>query len=135
MSGPLRNHVEARSSREPARQFVSDTHDHKRDAGRRALPSDDLPDPFRGLGMEALQIYLDVSDLESPSAKVLDATDDLLKAHRARTLIGMKMAAEWLRRELKINQPLPVKLASQVDASAGHLIGMLVFHINRKPRA
>lgn len=29
---PHRNRVEARSSRKPARQFVSETHDHKRDA-------------------------------------------------------------------------------------------------------
>ena len=29
---PYRNHVEARSSRKPARQYVSETHDHKPDA-------------------------------------------------------------------------------------------------------
>lgn len=29
---PHRNHVEARSSRKPARQYVSETHDHKPDA-------------------------------------------------------------------------------------------------------
>lgn len=29
---PHRNHVEARSSRVPARQYVSETHDHKPDA-------------------------------------------------------------------------------------------------------
>lgn len=29
MAGPRRNHVEMRSSRKPARQYVSDTHDHK----------------------------------------------------------------------------------------------------------
>ncbi|KQW22117.1 hypothetical protein ASC80_01600 [Afipia sp. Root123D2] len=30
---PHRNHVEARANRRPVRQFVSDTHDHKPDAG------------------------------------------------------------------------------------------------------
>jgi hypothetical protein len=29
---PYRNHVEARSSRKPVRQYVSETHDHKPDA-------------------------------------------------------------------------------------------------------
>ena len=32
MMAPHRNHVESRSSRIAARQFVSETHDHKRDA-------------------------------------------------------------------------------------------------------
>lgn len=36
MTGPRMNHVEARSSREPARQYVSETHDHKPDAPTRA---------------------------------------------------------------------------------------------------
>jgi hypothetical protein len=34
---PHRNHVEARSSRKPARQFVSETHDHKPDAPSRMV--------------------------------------------------------------------------------------------------
>jgi hypothetical protein len=34
---PHRNHVEARSSRIPARQFVSETHDHKPDAPSRMV--------------------------------------------------------------------------------------------------
>lgn len=29
MSGPYRHHIERRASRRPARQYVSDTHDHK----------------------------------------------------------------------------------------------------------
>lgn len=32
---PNRNHVEARARREPVRQYVSETHDHKPDAPRR----------------------------------------------------------------------------------------------------
>lgn len=36
MTGPLRNHVEMRSNRRPVRQYVSETHDHKPDAPRRA---------------------------------------------------------------------------------------------------
>lgn len=39
MSGPHRNHVELRSSRRPARQYVSETHDHKPDAPRRTAPA------------------------------------------------------------------------------------------------
>lgn len=33
---PHRNHVEARSSRAPARQYVAESHDHKADAPSRA---------------------------------------------------------------------------------------------------
>ena len=33
---PYRNHVEARSSRAPARQYVAESHDHKADAPSRA---------------------------------------------------------------------------------------------------
>lgn len=36
MTGPRRNHVEARSSRRPARQYVSETHDHKPNAPERS---------------------------------------------------------------------------------------------------
>lgn len=32
MNGPYRHHIERRASRKPARQYVSDTHDHKPDA-------------------------------------------------------------------------------------------------------
>lgn len=32
MNGPFRHHIERRASRKPARQYVSDTHDHKPDA-------------------------------------------------------------------------------------------------------
>lgn len=32
MNGPYRHHIERRASRLPARQYVSDSHDHKPDA-------------------------------------------------------------------------------------------------------
>jgi len=41
MTGPRIHHVEARASHAPARQYVSETHDHKPDAkgdGWRAYP-------------------------------------------------------------------------------------------------
>jgi len=36
MTGPRMNHVEARSNKRPARQYVSETHDHKPDAPTRS---------------------------------------------------------------------------------------------------
>lgn len=32
MNGPYRHHIERRASRKPARQYVSESHDHKPDA-------------------------------------------------------------------------------------------------------
>lgn len=37
MAGPYRNHVERRASRKPARQYVSESHDHKPTATDPAL--------------------------------------------------------------------------------------------------
>lgn len=40
---PHRNHVEARSNKAPARQYVADTHDHKPDAPSARQPANEAP--------------------------------------------------------------------------------------------
>ncbi|MGB3044153.1 MAG: hypothetical protein WBB98_13300 [Xanthobacteraceae bacterium] len=39
MTGPHVHHVEARAKRQPARQFISDTHEHRPDDGRQIYAS------------------------------------------------------------------------------------------------
>jgi len=104
---PHRNHVEARSSRRPARQFVSETHDHKADA----------PAPFFvGTFYSVKQIESDTGDLKIRCAA-------LLSAHGSESAVGLKLAAEGI-----------AKLAGQIQSLADHLAKVSIAHVNRRPR-
>lgn len=53
MSGPHRNHVELRAKKIAARQYVSETHDHKPDARRRPYYTAlDIARDFAGVSLD-----------------------------------------------------------------------------------
>lgn len=109
---PHRNHVEARSSRKPARQFVSETHDHKPDAHSADAP----PNFFTGTKFSVDQLAIDHEALRA-------SLKSLRLAHEQQDAIGMKLAAEGA-----------AKLLGQMQALSAHLAGTAVTHINRRPR-
>jgi hypothetical protein len=108
---PHRNHVEARSSRELARQFVSETHDHKPDA-----PEATAPDFYVGLPLVTDEIELGL--------KVLTAKVRALRsAQAAKQAVAMKLAAEDV-----------AKVSNQINMLATQTIRTTLRHINRRSR-
>lgn len=112
MTGPYRNHVERRSSREPARQFVSETHDHKPDA-----PGSPLPDFFTGTSFA-------VDEVEMALRILTRKVRALTTAHAGKEVVGMKLAAEDV-----------AKVSNQINLLAKTLVDTSVRYVNRKPRA
>ena len=111
MAGPHRNHIESRSSREPARQFLSDSHDHKPDA-----PGAEEPDFFTGVSFSVEETLLGLN--------VLTAKVRALKlSHTTRNVGAMKLGAEDV-----------AKVAGQIKALNDHLAGVCVRHQARRPR-
>lgn len=108
---PHRNHVEARSSRRPARQFVSETHDHKPDA-----PEKNEPDFFIGLPLVTDEIELGLNVL---TAKVRA----LRLAQAGKHAVSMKIEAENI-----------AKVSNQINMLAAQVVRTTLRHINRRPR-
>lgn len=112
MSGPYRNHVEARSSRAPARQFVSETHDHKPNASL-----DTGPDFFTGISVVIEQMRADyATDLPQKMRAFTTAFE-------AKDAPSMKLAGEDLARFL-----------GGMQAVANSVVRASLVHINRRPR-
>lgn len=111
MTGPYRNHVERRSSRAPARQFVSETHDHKPDA-----PEKNEPDFFVGVPLVTEEIELGLSVL---SAKVRA----LRIAQDGKHAVSMKIEAENI-----------AKVSNQINMLAAQVVRTTLRHINRRSR-
>lgn len=107
-----RSHVEARASRIPARQFVSETHDHKPDA-----PEHSEPDFYVGLPIVTDEIELGMKVL---TAKVRD----LRAAQDGNHAVSMKLAAEDVE-----------KVSNQIRNLAAQVVRTTLRHINRRPRA
>lgn len=105
---PHRNHVEARANREPARQYVSESHDHK--------PDVQPVDFFLGTSFSVDQLAIDHQCL-STHLKALRM------AHADRDASGVKLAAE-----------AAAKLAGQMQMLSAHLASVAVRHLNRRPR-
>lgn len=110
---PHRNHVEARANKTVARQYVSETHDHKPDA-----PGSNQPvNFFLGTSFAVDQLAIDHEGLRA-QLKLLR------EAHSAQDAVGMKLAAEGAARIL-----------GQMQGLANVLARVSVEHINRRPRA
>lgn len=108
---PHRNHVEARSSRVPARQFVSETHDHKPTVGEQ-----DAPDFYVGLPLVTDEIELGLKVL---TAKVRD----LRTAQDSKLAVAMKLAAEDV-----------AKVSNQINMLAAQTVRTTLRQINRRSR-
>lgn len=121
---PHRNHVEARSSREPARQYVAESHDHKPDA-----PS--KPQIYLGLGYSKDIIIAARAALVDDGAKLEGACRRLNEAFAAQKMVDVKLAIEDVQRyagEIEnAGRTIKYQAAGILKASIGHL--------NRRPRA
>lgn len=116
MSAPHRNHVEQRAKgATPARQYVSETHDHKPDAGSRADISP--PDFFLGLGLVVDQIDDDVRK-ELPNY-----LNRVVTAHRQKAPVALKLACEDL-----------AKFLGGMQAVANAVVKQCCEHNARRPR-
>lgn len=114
MSGPHRNHVESRSSRAPARQFVSESHDHKPTVGE--APEKSEPDFFVGVPLVTEEIELGL--------KVLTAKVRALRtAQDGKHAVSMKIEAENI-----------AKVSSQINMLAAQVVRTTIRHINRRSR-
>lgn len=111
---PYRNPVESRASKAPARQFVSDTHDHKPDA--------------KSFGTPVIDFYVGTTfslrEIETALVALRSHVHTLGECHEKRVPAAMKTAADEAGR-----------VASQISALAAHLARVTTEHINRRPRA
>lgn len=111
MMAPHRNHVEARSSRAPARQYVAESHDHKPDA-----PENAEPDFFIGVPIVTGEIELGL--------KVLTAKVKALRlAQDGKHAVSMKIEAENV-----------AKVSNQINMLAAQVVRTTLRHINRRAR-
>lgn len=107
-----RNHVEARSSRAPARQFVSETHDHKPDAPTRNVE----PNFYECIKFEFDEIVISMNAMQETAKQMRSDFD-------GRHDVALKLSLEQFATK-----------AEQARVMSNHLAGVLVRRINRRPR-
>lgn len=109
---PHRNHVEARSSRRPARQYVAESHEHKPDA---PLPNEP-PDFYACIRFEFDEIILALNEMQN-AAKLMRSNFD------GEHDVALKLSLEQFATK-----------AEQARVMSNHLAGVLIRRINRRPR-
>lgn len=117
---PLRNHVEARASRTPARQYVTESHDHKPDApGGHFKPLEpNAVDPVIGELLAGRNtLVVEMAHLESS-----------LRALTTSRSSGLAVAAALSAEEI-------AKTASQIHTLACSLHKGIAARLNLEPRS
>lgn len=107
-----RSHVEARANRVPARQFVSDVHDHKPDAPTRNVE----PDFYSCIQFEFDEIVIAMNSMQDTAKQMRSDFD-------GKHDVALKLSLEQLATK-----------AEQARVMSNHLAGVLVRRINRRPR-
>lgn len=110
---PYRNPVESRASKVPARQFVSDTHDHKPDAKSFGTP---VVDFYTGTTFT-------LNEIRQATTELVVHVRALAEQHENKSATGMKPHADDIARA-----------AGQISTLAAHLAGVTAQHINRRSR-
>jgi hypothetical protein len=121
---PHRNQVEARSSRVPVRQFVSETHDHKPDAPVSASKVKET------LAMSRDEILLGRNAFRTKFHRHEDAVTSLVDAFVDSRFAEIKDASEKLKlvaADLRIT-------AGQIEYLAQGIVNGCVHQLNRRPR-
>lgn len=121
---PHRNHVEARSSRIPARQFVSETHDHKPDAPVTPGRAKEV------LAMSRDEILLGRNAFRTKFHRHEDAVADLVEAFIDGRFAEIKEKSEKLKEvaaDLRIT-------AGQIEYLAQGIVNGCVQQLNRRAR-
>jgi len=108
-----RSHVEARANRAPARQFVSETHDHKPDAPTRNVE----PEFYDCIRFEFEEIIIAMNSMQE-NAKQMRSNFD------GRHDVALKLSLEQFATK-----------AEQARVMSNHLAGVMVRRINRSPRS
>lgn len=121
---PHRNHVEARSSRAPARQYVAESHDHKADAPVSPAKAKEV------LAMSRDEILLGRNVIRTKFNRHEDAVTALVDAFIDGRFAEIKDASEKLKAvaaDLRIT-------AGQIEYLAQGIVTGCVHQLNRRNR-
>lgn len=125
---PHRNHVEKRANRVPARQFVSDSHDHKPDVDS-CIPT--AGQIYVGLGWTKDIIVTDCQQMAEQSKVVFAAAGALADAFQKQSMIDVKLASEALSDATKAM----LATLNRVNVNGNVLSRKAAEHLNRRARA
>jgi len=125
---PHRNHIEARSSRTAARQYVSETHDHKPDA--RGLSPPSQSQIKAGLLACYDEIILGRNVMRTKHQRLDAGVAALVEAFKDGRYAEIKEKSEALR---DIANDI-ARTSTQIELLANSLVKASVGHLNRRTR-